>query len=81
MYTIGEFSLSKEVEVVPKQWLTKEGQCWWPTLKNSTKLNLAVRSSATPDPTTYKLYPFRVFRHYGKFFVLTVVAVVIIKIE
>lgn len=67
MFTIGEFVLSKEVDIVPKSWITKDGSCWWPNVKNSTKINTAVKSLSVPDPNSYKLYPFRVFRHYGKF--------------
>lgn len=65
-YTIGEFTMSKEVDIVPKAWLTKDGQCWWPNYKTSSKVTSAVKQGTQPDPTNFKLYPFRVFRHYSK---------------
>lgn len=66
MFTIVEFTLSKEVEIVPKTWLTKDAKCWWPNFTRLSKVNSAVQAQQEPSADTFTLYPIRVLKHYGE---------------
>ena len=69
-YQVVEFLPDNELAVVPINWLMEDGEtnlihCYWPSFKNSDKLNKSVRNAIPPD-AEWQVYRCRPMGQPGK---------------
>ena len=58
MYVVVIFTSTNEVECIPSNWLISDSEAYWPNSGNCDIAH-AIRTKASPDPMTWKLYAIR----------------------
>jgi hypothetical protein len=72
-FCIAEFSTTKEVAVIPSNWITVEKnqiKSWWPPFTTDVKIQTATRNREPIQQDTWGKYDIRVLHSFSKFFVI-----------
>lgn len=66
-FAVVEFIKTKQVAVIPVQWISKDlTKGWWPPYMSSTKITTSVARKQPVDSKNWRQHEIRIFKQFCK---------------